>query len=224
MKFDDELLLRSPLFYDLTKEELHNMLACLNARTADFPQHSMVFLAGDPARWVGLVLEGTVQVVREDLFGNRTILAGLGRGQLFGETFACAGVKHLPVSVVAASKCKVLLLDYRRIITTCPTGCVFHSRLIENMLQVLAGKNLALNKKIEVLCARTTREKLMTYLMAQAEEAGGAHFTIPFSRQELADYLSVDRSALSRQLSDMQKAGLIRYEKNRFELLGQDRF
>lgn len=156
--------------------------------------------------------------MREDIFGNRAILTALMPGQLFGETFACAGVEILPVSVIAVSDCKILLLDYRRIITTCPTACVFHSRLIENMLKILAGKNLVLNQKIEALSARTTREKLLAYLVAQAGVAGSRRFTIPSTRQELADYLSVDRSAMSREMGIMQKEGMIRFKKNCFEL------
>jgi len=212
------VLLKSPLFHGILEKDLESMLSCLNARAAGYAGDSVVFLAGDPAARVGLVLEGAVQVVREDIFGNRAILTALMPGQLFGETFACAGVEILPVSVIAVSDCKILLLDYRRIITTCPTACVFHSRLIENMLKILAGKNLVLNQKIEALSARTTREKLLAYLVAQAGVAGSRRFTIPSTRQELADYLSVDRSALSREMGIMQKEGMIRFKKNCFEL------
>jgi len=212
------VLLKSPLFHGIIEKDLESMLSCLNARAVGYAGDSVVFLAGDPAERVGLVLEGAVQVVREDIFGNRAILTALMPGQLFGETFACAGVEILPVSVIAVSDCKILLLDYRRIVTTCPTACVFHSRLIENMLKILAGKNLVLNQKIEVLSARTIREKLLAYLVAQAGVTRNRRFTIPFTRQELADYLSVDRSAMSREMGIMQKEGMIRFKKNCFEL------
>lgn len=208
-----------PLFAGINGNDMRGMLGCLNARSAVYAKDATVFLAGDPARRVGLVLAGAVQVVRDDVFGNRAILAKLGPGDLFGETFACAAVEILPVSVTAVSNCKVLLLDYRRIIDTCSSSCIFHSRLIENMLKILAGKNLMLNQKIEALSARTTREKLMAYLASQASRAGRRQFDISFSRQELADYLAVDRSALSREMGAMQREGLIHFDRSRFELL-----
>lgn len=222
MRADSAVLMKSALFASIAEKDLEGILHCLNARTADYPKDSVIFLAGSPAERVGLVLEGTVQVLREDIFGNRMILTMLPPGQLFGETFACAGVEILPVSVVATSQCKVLLLDYRRIVNTCPTACTFHHTLIENMLKILAEKNLLLNRKIEALTARSTREKLMAYLTAQAGTAGSRQFEIPYTRQELADYLSVDRSALSREMGAMQREGLMRFRRNRFELLESD--
>lgn len=214
-----EILKQMPLFASIEDGELEKMLSCLDAKQQKYPKGSSIFIAGDPARHVGAVLQGAAQVVRDDVFGNRTILTKLGVGDLFGEVFACAGVQTLPVSVDAASNCTILLLDYRKIITTCPAACVFHSRLIENMMRILAQKNLMLNQKIEATSARTTREKLLSYLQGQAAQAQSAQFEIPFNRQELADYLSVDRSALSRELGLMRDEGILRYRKNAFELL-----
>lgn len=213
------LLLQSPLFHNITFQELESLLQCLDAGIKHYSKDSFIFWAGNPARRVGLLLEGSIQIVRNDVFGNRTILAKLSAGDLFGEVFACAGMDTLPVSAVAATSCRVLLLDYRRIITTCSSTCVFHNLLIENMLRILANKNLLLNQKIEVLSARGLREKLLTYLHSMALQSADQRFAIPFNRQELADYLSVDRGALSRELSAMQRDGLIRCEKNQFELL-----
>lgn len=207
------------LFNGINREEKEKLLDCLQARSLSCPKETFVFLAGNPADRVGLVLEGAVQVIREDVFGNRALLARLEPGELFGETFACAEVKILPVSVQAAADSRVLLLDYRRIITTCPSSCIFHSRLIENMLQILARKNSMLNSKIEALSARSIRDRLLVFLSAQATQQNKRRFTIAFDRQELADYLAVDRSALSRELSRMREQGLIRYRKNQFELL-----
>ncbi|MDL2264322.1 Crp/Fnr family transcriptional regulator [Synergistaceae bacterium OttesenSCG-928-I11] len=213
------LLERVPLFADIARADLPAMLDCLGAAARAYGKGETVFLAGDAASRIGLVCDGAAQVVREDVFGNRTILTSLGPGELFGETFACARVDHLPVSVVAMSPSEILLLDYRRIVTTCPSSCTFHARLIENMLGILAEKNLMLNRKIEALSARSTRGKLTAYLAAQAERNGSRAFSIPFNRQELADYLAVERSAMSAELGKMRDEGLIRFHRNEFELL-----
>ena len=213
-----DLLKDNLLFQGISPKNLDSMLSCLDARLAHYAREQAIFLAGDPPRWLGLVLSGAVQVVRDDIFGNRSILAKLLPGDLFGEAFACAEIDALPVSVLPVTDCVVLLMDYRRIITTCPSSCSFHGRLIENMVRVLAQKNLNLNQKIEILSSRSIREKVMSYLSIQAAEHGSSRFRIPFDRQELADFLSVERSALSRELSAMKREGLISFSKNEFEL------
>ena len=146
------------------------------------------------------------------------ILAHVGRGGLFGEAFSCAGKGTLPVSVAASETTGIMLIDYRKIVTTCSSACVFHMQLIKNMMRILAEKNILLTQKMEHLAKRTTRDKLLSFLSAQALLAGSDTVDIPFNRQELADYLCVDRSALSRELGAMQAEGLLKYEKNRFEL------
>ena len=165
------------------------------------------------------MLTGNVHVIQEDFWGNRTILANIEPGELFGEAFSCAGLDKLPVSVLAVQDSEVLMIDYRKIITTCSSSCVFHTALIHNMLRILADKNVMLTQKMELLTKNTTREKLLAYLSLQAQQAGSTKFNIPFNRQGLADYLSVDRSAMSAELSKMQKDGVLVYKKNRFELL-----
>lgn len=213
------LIEKMPLFCGIAREETQSMLDCLQASLKHYAKQDDIFTAGGPANRVGIVLEGSAQVVRDDVFGNRTILTGLGVGDMFGETFACANVEMLPVSVIATDACVILLLDYRKIITTCSASCSFHNRMIENMLQILAAKNLILNRKIEAVSAHSTREKLLVYLAGQSGEAGSAKFEIPFNRQALADYLSVDRSAMSAELGKMRDEGLLRFHKNQFELL-----
>ncbi len=209
------------MFKGIAPGDLTNMLDCLSASVHDYAKHAAIFFAGIPAERVGIVLAGTAQVVRDDIFGNRTILTTLDQGDMFGETFACAGVETLPVSVLATEECTVLLVDYRKIIVTCPSSCMFHNKMIENMMQILAQKNLVLNQKIEAVSARTTREKLIVYLTAQAGRAGSRSFEIPFNRQELADYLSVDRSAMSAELGRMRDEGILEFHKNSFEILDQ---
>jgi len=195
------------------------MLHCLNARKRSVEKDALLFREGDLADTAGVVLSGAVRVLREDYYGNRTVLGQLEPGELFGETFACAGVSALPVSVAAVQPSEVLLLDVRRVLTVCSHACTFHSRLIRNLVQAVAQKNLFLNQKLDITGRRTTREKLMAYLLRQAKEAGSPSFTIPFDRQALADYLGVERSAMSAELSAMQKEGILKTQRSRFELL-----
>jgi CRP-like cAMP-binding protein len=207
-----------PLFSDITEKELDSMLSCLDAIEKTYEKNAFIFLAGQPAQAVGIVLTGSVTIQHEDFWGNRAILMRLGPGEMFAEAFSCAGSKNLPVSAEAAEKTTIMLMDCRRIITTCSSACVFHTLLIRNLLNVLAQKNILLTRKIEHLTKHSTREKLLSYLSAQAQLAGAGRFDIPFNRQELADYLSVDRSAMSSELGKMRDEGLLSFERNHFEL------
>lgn len=216
-----EVIEHVPLFRGVNQEELLELLYCLTATSRSFSKGEAIFRAGDTAIHVGIVLSGMVQVVKEDFLGNRTILTKLDVGGLFGESFACAKIDKLPVSVFAVAASKILFVDYRRIITTCSASCVFHHRLVENMLGILAGKNVMLNQKIEVLSKRATRDKLIAYLSAQAQAAGSRSFIIPFDRQELADYLCVDRSAMSAELCRLRDEGLLSFHRSRFEILDE---
>ena len=211
-----ESVKNNPLFQGIAFSDFEKMLDCLSANTACYKKGGIILLAGDAIGFIGLVLSGGVQVVREDLDGRIAILAGLGVSDVFGEAFACAGVSHSPVSIQATEDTKVLFLDYKRVVSSCSSACPFHSRLIENMLKLLATKNLMLNQKIEILSKRTTREKLMCYFDSQRGAA--KRFTIPFNREELAQYLCVDRSAMSNELCKMRDAGLIVFDRKEFEV------
>lgn len=207
-----------PLFKGIAPEDLDGMLHCLGARETRFSKGEVILQEGSPVRDVGLLLSGRVQLIRTDFYGNRSIMMDITPGRLFAESFACAGTEHSPVSAIAAEDCRILLLDCRRLLTTCSHACSFHSRVIYNLLQIVAEKNLALHRKSMITAGRSTRDKLLTYLQMQAQEAGRSNFTIPFDRQELADYLEVDRSGLSATLSKLKKEGILDYNKNRFQL------
>ena len=207
------------LFEGIRMEDLQAMMGCIGGRVLQVAKGQSVFREGDPATHVGLVLTGSVQMVREDYYGNRSIVAHIAPAQLFGETYACAGVASLPISIVADTDTQVLLMDCRRITTSCSSACAFHSRIIYNLLRLVATKNLVFDQKIQVTSQRTTREKLMTYLLSQAKLQGSSSFTIPYDRQSLADYLEVERSGLSAEISKLRKEGLLESEKNHFTLL-----
>lgn len=216
-----EVLRRCPLFAGIDEGSLEALLGCLEAVRKPFCRDEFVLLAGDRAVAVGVVLSGGVRVVQEDFWGHRMILSHVEPGGLFGEAFSCAADNILPISVVAAGPAEVLFINYRKIVSSCTSACAFHTRLIMNMMRVLADKNIQLTRKMGHLARRTTREKLLSFLSAQAVQAGGSTVELPFNRQELADYLCVDRSALSRELGLMRAQGLIRYEKQQFVLLSE---
>ena len=206
------------LFQGMAPDEIQGMLKCLSAVQKEYKKDDYIFRMGESITSVGLVLKGSVYIIQEDFWGERHILSDCREGQLFGESYACVQSESLMVSVIASENSEILFLDVNRVLTICSSACVFHSRLIRNLLSVISEKNLLLTRKIDHMSRKTIREKLMAYLSFQATRHGNRTFEIPFNRQQLADYLSVDRSALSAELSKMQKDGLLSYQKNRFTL------
>ena len=207
------------LFEGVSREDRAAMLQCMQARAVDVAKGEAVFRAEGPAEYVGILLSGGVRVFREDFDGHRTIQAAVRPGDLFGETFACAGLSRLPVTAEADRPSRVLLIRMKRLIETCPSACAFHNRVVMNLLKAMAAKNLLLNQKLEITSRRTTREKLLAYLSAQARAAGSDSFVIPFDRQGLADYLGVDRSALSAEIGKLRREGVIESDRSAFTLL-----
>ncbi len=214
-----KILKNVTLFEGLKEEELESVLNCLSSKTTRYGKNQVILHHGENTTNIGIVLSGQTQVMKEDYYGNRNLIANLSEGMLFGETFVCADIKTLPVSVISTTESVILWIDYRRIISPCTQVCSFHSTLIYNMLRILSMKNLLLSQKIEFISKRTTREKLVAYLSSEAQKNGSNHFLIPFNRQELADYLSVDRSAMSAELSRLKSEGILDYHKNQFTLL-----
>ena len=217
------VLARCPLFRGMGAEELPALLDCLGAAPRRVEKGETILAAGDPATHLGVVLAGRVQVSRLTAEGQRIVMGELGPGQLFAESFACARAETLPVTAVAAAGGAVLLLDSRRLAAPCSAACAFHGRLISNLLSVLADKNLFLAGKVEHLAGRTIRERLLSYLEELSARTGREAVTVPFDRQALADYLCVDRSALSRTIGQLTREGVLAAERNRFVLKRTER-
>ena len=219
MREEMGVLAACPLFAGVDPGDVEAMLGCMKPRVISAGKGGLILRADDPAEYVGILLTGGARVQREDFYGNRTIQATLSPGELFGEVFACAGVGRLPVSVEATEDSRAMLIQMRRIIEICPGACAFHNRVVLNLLRVMAAKNLQLNQKLEITSRRTTREKLLAYLMAQARASGSEQFTIPLDRQGLADFLGVDRSALSAEIGKLRREGVIESERSAFHLI-----
>ena len=208
----------SSLFSGISETELTAMLSCLETREERFPKDTFLLRTGDTAESIGLVLSGSVLVVQEDIWGNRNILSKAGPGQTFAAAYACAPGSVLNVSVLAETPVTAMFLNVKRVLNVCPSACEHHSRIIRNLLGELAEKNLRFGEKLTHMGQRTTRAKLMSYFSAEAQRLGSYEFDIPFSRQQLADYLAVERSGLSLELGKMRSEGLLDFHKSHFIL------
>lgn len=211
--------LNSPLFAGIQPEDMVPMLQCIGYHVYEYAKGEVIALEGDNLKHIGIVLSGRVDMVKEDLWGNKTLLIRTGKNGMFGETFACGQDNLSVVTFVVSEDAKVMFLPFARVMHSCTMACEFHHRLIENMVKVIADKNRDLMQKMDVVSKRTIREKLLAYLSIQAQQHSSRYFEIPFGRVELAEYLCVDRSALTRELVKMKAEGLIDYHKNCFRIL-----
>ena len=215
---DLKILENSRLFAGIRVDEIQPMLSCLQAVERKYPRGAYIFHTGEEVRALALLVRGTAHIQKEDFWGNRSLLASLGAGDIFAEAYAMPGSGAMRSDVVAVESCTVLLMDVERVLSRCTNSCAFHARLTENLFALLAEKNRILARKVDYLAQRTTRQRLLVYLSEQAQRAGSAEFTIPFNRQQLADFLSVERSAMSAELSRMQAEGLLETERSHFRL------
>jgi CRP-like cAMP-binding protein len=211
------ILSGSILFHGVAPEDILHMIGCLSVVIKEYEKGQYIHHAGDRIATIGLVLSGQVHVIKEDFWGNRSIMAAIRPCGLFGEAYAISG-ETLEVSAMAADAAQIMFFSGKRVLETCPSSCAFHTALIANLLRLITHKTLLLSQKIEHLSKRTTRDKLLSYFSSQAVKCGKAVFEIPFNRSQLAEDLSVDRSAMTTELGRMRDEGLIDFEKNRFEL------
>lgn len=218
MKKYFDLFAACRLFDGFSPEELSEIAEHLSPTERAFQKGEYIYQYGEPITTVGLLLAGRGHILKEDYWGNRAILAEISAGELFGEAYACFGEQKLMVSVQAAEACSVLFFDTRTLLDSCAEDCGFHHRIIRNLIGVLAEKNIRLTEKIEYMSRKRLRDKILSYLSDAAKKQGGLEFTIPFNRQELADYLSVDRSALSSELCRLRDEKLLDFHRNHFRL------
>ena len=210
-----EITKNNTLFQGIAFSDFEKMIECLSAKITTYKKNDTIIQSGDTINFVGIILSGNIKITKEKPNNQTTTIAEIGPTELFGEEIACAGITHSPITIQATENTEILLIDYKRINTSCTSACPFHRRLIKNMLKLIAIKNLIQTQKIEILSKRTTREKLLTYLETQSGTT--KKFTIPYNREELAQYLCVDRSAMSNELCKLRKEGLIKFNKNTFE-------
>ena len=211
--------LRSPLFDGISENDRAAMLGCIGYHTAVFRKGEVVAFEEERIRHIGIVLSGAVDMIKEDLWGNKTMLVRMQKNELFGETFACGEDNISVVTFLVSEDAEILFLPFDRVMHSCTMACMFHHRLIENMVHIIANKNRDLMRKVEIISKKTLREKILAYLSIHAQMQDSRYFEIPLGRVEWAEYLCADRSALTRELANMKADGLIDYDKNRFRIL-----
>ena len=211
--------LNSPLFTDIKIDDLTAMLGCIGYHIGVFKKGEIIIFEEENIKHVGIVISGAVDMIKEDLWGNKTMLIRMRKNELFGETFACGEDNLSVVTFIVSEDAEILFIPFHRVMHSCTMACAFHHKLIENMVRIIANKNRDLIRKIEIISKRTLREKILAYLSIQAQVQGNRYFEIPLGRVELAEYLCADRSALTRELAKMKEDGLIDYDKNCFRIL-----
>ena len=213
-----EILKKSSMFAGMTDEEILSVLSCLGTIIRHIPKDSYALFAGDTTNDMGIVLSGSILIVQEDLWGRRNIMSRCEPGDFFAEPYAATPGTVMNVSAQASEDSNVMMLNVGRLLTTCSSTCIHHQKLIRNLVSVLADKVLRFNAKVTHISKRSTREKLLSYLSSQAQKNGCLSFDIPFDRQQLADYLCVERAAMSAEISKLQKEGIITTNRSHFEL------
>ncbi len=213
------ILKRTKLFSGMGEEDIASLLSCLGARKKAYQKGEYILREGEHLSDIFILTEGKIHIQKDDYWGNRSILSVISVGEMFGEGYAAPESGALMNDVVAVEDSTVIFFDVKRILTTCSSACRFHNMIVQNMFFAISDKNIRLVQKLGHMSGRTTRAKLISYLSEEAKRQGLSAFTVPFNRQQLADYLCVDRSAMSNELCKMRDEGLIRFEKSRFELL-----
>ncbi len=212
------LLKKTQLFAGVGEDEIRAMLGCLGARLVSYKKGEYLLRQGEYVDEMLILAEGALHVQQDDYWGNRSILTSIGAGEMFGEAYAAPGSSPLLNDVVAVEDSTVFFFNVQKMLTTCSSACRFHAMVVQNLFFAISAKNRKLVQKIEHISKRSTREKLISYLSEEARKHSSSHFTIPFNRQQLADFLSVDRSAMSAELGKMRDEGLLEFERNWFQL------
>jgi len=200
------------LFHGIGSESLDIMLDCLKPTVRRYKQREIVAVYGQPFQGIGIIASGKVALTKETYSGNRIMMGILDAGDIFGETVAFSDHQIWPMTVIAHEDCVLLFLPPDKITGTCSNICASHSTLIMNMLQILSNRALMLNKKIEHISANNIRGKISSYLLDIYRQTKKDTFTIPMKRHEMADYLSIPRPSLSREMGLMRDAGIIEFE------------
>lgn len=217
MKEYINIISKATLFKNLNNDEISSFLLCAKKKTREYKKGEIIFLAGNITNSIGIILEGTCHIIREDYWGNKTIINEINPSGIIGEVFA---IQKIPLenTVIAKSNITIMFMDIDKILTPCAKSCSFHNEIIKNLINILARKTMVMNRKLEHITKRTMKEKILSYLSSLSKIKNSNSFEIPYNRTELSEFLCVDRAALSKELSKLKKEGLIDFKKNIFTL------
>ena len=207
------------MFSGVREDEIESMLSCLDAKLFTYKKGEYILRQGEHLNDITVLVDGKLHIQKDDYWGNRSILGQIAVGEMFGEAYVAPESGALLNDVVAVEDSSVIFFDVKRIITTCSSACRFHAMVVQNLFFAISEKNRKLVQKLGHMYKRSTREKLISYLSEEAKWQKSPYFTIPYNRQQLADFLSVDRSAMSNELCKMRDEGLLEFDKNQFRLL-----
>lgn len=207
------------LFEDINEDQIINLLKCLNGRLVTYTKGEFICREDDIINYTGIVLDGRIEISKDGIEGNKSIIDVLETADIFGEVIASTGAKKSIVNVVAIEETKIVFIDFNKILYQCSNNCNYHTRLISNMLKIIAEKNITLNKKLELLMIKSMRERLSYFLYSKYKEHNSLSFVLNFNRGEMAQYLNLSRPSMCRELSRMKEEGIIDYYKNSFKIL-----
>lgn len=216
------VLTKCPLFRNIDPEDMGSLLSCLNYSSKSYKSDEYVFLAGNEVNYIGIVVAGSIEVIKENLAGSRHIMAFLGPSGIFAEGIVCTAKRVSPVTIRVKEDSKIFFIPYERVTQSCGNSCGFHIKLIQNMMMILGEKNYNLNTKIELLTLKGMREKIAAYLLNEAKMKGSLNFQIVPNRNELAEFLNVSRTSMSRELARMKEEGILDYYQNSFKILDEE--
>ncbi len=217
-----ELLQSIPLFSGISFDKIPDVLSYIRANVIKFEKDKAIFREGEPVNRAGIILSGRAELRKEDYHGNRSLLQTLNEGEMFGEALCCTDADTLPVGIYSAEDTIVLFFDCKGIIEEDVSRFEYQPILLKNLLKIIAQKNLSLRAKINLLSKRTTREKIMAYLLSEYKRTGKKEFDIPYDRQQLADFLGVERSAMSAEIGKLRRDGVITANKKHFCIIKID--
>lgn len=210
-------MLQVDLFEKVENNEVLELLKCIGIKTKVFRKNAYILKAGAKIDYLAVILGGNAVMCKTDSFGKQTIIENLKMNDIFGHNIVCCGLGKSPVDVIAQNECEVLFLPFEKVVTPCEKVCSYHLQLIKNVMKMISKRNSLLNDKIDIIGQKTTRDKILALL--EAYSGGQKVFSIPYSREEMAKFLCVDRSAMSRELCKMRDEGILKFSKNHFEIL-----
>jgi len=216
-------LLKCELFEGFDDFQLTAMLECFSPKLYSFKKGDFIVMAGEPYYGLGIMVEGSAVVSKDNAAGNRVMMGVLSAGELFGEVIAFSGKEQWPANVQAQTDCNVIYIENNSIINQCGQACDFHCQLIKNLLKIVSNRAIMLNRRVEYLSMKSINSKVAYFLLEHMEKSGSNTFRLPMNRNEMADFLNISRPSMSREMGVMRDNGIIEFQKEAIRILKPDK-